>query len=244
MKLPHYHCSHDFDDCFCSECQQRRSDSLQKISDCHSPLSLDLNNNVCSPRLGVTKHCSGALTSPVTPNYRQTGDGLNKGWSSERVPLPQNGNRRQVGGAHFSFNNRGQLPSKWEDAERWIFGPATTDTGFKQSVPPTERRQRSKSGPLGASGVFYYSAHSPAVHTFDGIHESNLLAGSPFSAGIVPGHSMQTGYASNSRYPADSDLGITRSASLHGCTPELLNHFSTPYSPKMGIPQSYSSYIM
>ncbi|CAM8911289.1 unnamed protein product [Rhodiola kirilowii] len=222
------------------ECQKGRSDSLTKVSDRHRPASLDLNNNnnvnASSPRLGVIKHSlianhlSSAFPSPGTPNYRHPSGGLHKGWSSERVPLPQNGNRRQVGGALFPLNNERTLPSKWEDAERWIFSPVTTDIGFQKSVPLPQRRPKSKSGPLGPSGVAYYSSYSPAVHMFDGMQAGNLLTGSPFS---VSGDSPITGYECNLGCPDDNDPGIARSVSIHGCTAELLNRLSLPHSPRI-----------
>uniref|UniRef100_A0A7N0T415 Uncharacterized protein n=1 Tax=Kalanchoe fedtschenkoi TaxID=63787 RepID=A0A7N0T415_KALFE len=223
------------------ECQKRRSDSLPKMSDHHRQASLDLKNNVTaySPRLAVIKNSSNAnhrlvaFPSPGTPNYMHPSKGLQKGWSSERVPLPQNGNRRQLGGAHFSLNNQRTLPSKWEDAERWIFSPVSTDTGLQQSVPLPQRRPKSKSGPLGPSGVAYYSSLSPAVHMFDGIHGGNLLAGSPFSSGIMAIDNLRAGCGSNMGCPANNEPGITRSASIHGCKAELLNQYSLPHSPRI-----------
>uniref|UniRef100_A0A7N0UXH6 Remorin C-terminal domain-containing protein n=2 Tax=Kalanchoe fedtschenkoi TaxID=63787 RepID=A0A7N0UXH6_KALFE len=218
------------------ECQKRRSDSLSKMSDLHRQASMDLNNNLTaySPRVGVIKnisnanHGSSAFPSPGTPKYRHPSSSVQKGWSSERVPLPQNGNRRQVGAANFSFNNGRTLPSKWEDAERWIFSPVSTDTGLQQSVAPPQRRPKSKSGPLGPSGVAYGSSYSPAVHMFDGMHGGNMLTGSPFSAGIMAVDRLRGGNG-----PENSEPGITRSVSVHGCAAESLNHFSLPHSPRI-----------
>ncbi|XP_042941072.1 uncharacterized protein LOC122275850 [Carya illinoinensis] len=123
------------------ECQDRRSrsEALSKKPDRRRPASLDLNNvTVASslPRLATMKKSSavssrksGLLPSPRTPNYRQAGIGMQKGWSSERVPMQTSTNRRQPANvALLPFNNgRSTLPSKWEDEERWIFSSVPVD---------------------------------------------------------------------------------------------------------------------
>ncbi|KAB1220233.1 hypothetical protein CJ030_MR3G017057 [Morella rubra] len=159
------------------ECQDRRSrfEALSKKPDRRRPASLDLNNVAAtssSPRLGTMKKSSalssrrsGTFPSPGTPNYRQVGMGMQKGWSSERVPSHTSANRRQaVNSALLPFNNgRSTLPSKWEDAERWIFSPVSGDGVARPSFQPPQRRPKSKSGPLGPPGIAYYSLYSPAM---------------------------------------------------------------------------------
>ncbi|CAN1274068.1 Remorin 4.1 [Linum perenne] len=82
------------------------------------------------------------------------------------------------GAAFFPYNNGRALPSKWEDAERWIFSPVSGD-GMMRTRP------KSKSGPLGPPGVAYYSLFSPAVPSIDGGNMRNFTVGSPFSAGVM-----------------------------------------------------------
>ncbi|KAJ8772896.1 hypothetical protein K2173_028073 [Erythroxylum novogranatense] len=158
------------------ECQDRRSRSeIILKADRRRPASLDLNNVVAasSPRLAAMKKSlvssrkSGTFPSPGTPTYRHASVGMQKGWSSERVPSHTNGNRRQVGAASLPFNNGRTLPSKWEDAERWIFSPVSGDGVVRTSLAAPQRRPKAKSGPLGPPGVAYYSLYSPAMQTFD-----------------------------------------------------------------------------
>nr|CAD1825922.1 unnamed protein product [Ananas comosus var. bracteatus] len=151
------------------------------------PASLDLNGqgadaSVLSPRFvigglgGMSKSStassrsrSGTFPSPGTPNYNRHGVaviGYNKGWSSERVPLPANSSRKYAsGGLVLPFNNGRALPSKWEDAEKWIFSPVSGDGIGRSSMPPAHhyRRPKSKSGPLGPPGAIgvAYSTASP-----------------------------------------------------------------------------------
>ncbi|OMO74739.1 hypothetical protein COLO4_26522 [Corchorus olitorius] len=223
------------------ECQDRRtrSDALLKNPDKRRQASLDLNNvTASSPRLGsmkkssVTTRKSGAFPSPGTPNYHHnhhSSAGMQKGWSSERVPLHNNGGRRQGNAAGvLPFNNGRTLPSKWEDAERWIFSPVSGDSGVRQSIVHPQRRPKSKSGPLGPPGIAYYSLYSPAVHMFDGGHPGNFMAGSPFSAGVI----SADGLAIHSRshgggFAIRTEPCMARSVSVHGCS-EVANPPSLP----------------
>lgn len=178
------------------------------------PASLDLNGqgadaSVLSPRFvigglgGMSKSStassrsrSGTFPSPSTPNYNRHGVaviGYNKGWSSERVPLPANSSRRYAsGGLVLPFNNGRALPSKWEDAEKWIFSPVSGDGIGRSSMPPAHhyRRPKSKSGPLGPPGAIgvAYSTASPLAPCFDGGRVGHFTASSPFLAGVlIPG---------------------------------------------------------
>ncbi|KAJ0086810.1 hypothetical protein Patl1_08934 [Pistacia atlantica] len=219
------------------DCQERRSraEALSKKLDRRRPASLDLNNaTISSPRLGAMKKSSnlarksGTFPSPGTPNYRHTSVGMQKGWSSERVPLHTSGNRRQVNAALFPFNNGRTLPSKWEDAERWILSPVAGDGVVRQSYVPPQRRPKSKSGPLGPPGVAYYSLYSPAIPMFDGAPIGNLMVGSPFSAGVLAadGLAVHSG-GHGGAFPVRMEPCMARSASVHGCS-EVLNPPSLP----------------
>ncbi|XP_022768753.1 uncharacterized protein LOC111312601 isoform X2 [Durio zibethinus] len=223
------------------ECQDRRtrSEALLKNPDRRRPASLDLNNvSASSPRLGTVKKStvatrkSGAFPSPGTPNYHhhhQASVGMQKGWNSERVPLHNNGGRKQGTAAGvLPFNNGRNLPSKWEDAERWIFSPVSGDGGVRQSLMPPQRRPKSKSGPLGPPGIAYYSLYSPAMHMFDGGHTGDFMAGSPFSAGVIAADGLTIHSRSHAGgFAVRTEPCMARSVSVHGCS-EVVNPPSLP----------------
>nr|CAB3448017.1 unnamed protein product [Digitaria exilis] len=184
---------------------------------------------------------TGTFPSPGTPNYNRHCAGsmqYSKGWSSERVPLGTSSNRRYGGsGVVLPFNNGRKLPSKWEDAEKWILSPVSCDGVGRMSAPaPHHRRPKSKSGPLGhPAGIpGAYAAVSPLVPCFDGVlAASNFAAHSPFSAGVlIPEHGRigdfssgrgRSGDEGSSRsYSAEKEPYILRSASIHAWTETLM----------------------
>ncbi|KAJ9567476.1 hypothetical protein OSB04_003442 [Centaurea solstitialis] len=218
------------------DCQNRksRSEILLRKSDRRRPTSLDLNNQILnvtssSPRLAMKNSISNRRTSmfpsPVTPNYRPASIGVQKGWSSERVPSHTHTNRRQVSSALMSYNSGRTLPSKWEDAERWICSPVAGDGAVKPSVQQPQRRPKSKSGPLGPPGSAYYSMYSPAVHMFDGGNVGSLVAGSPFSSRVNAGDGLSIQYHdrqdSSGNFPSLTEPCMARSVSVHGCSESL-----------------------
>ncbi|EHA8588151.1 hypothetical protein COCNU_scaffold004243G000020 [Cocos nucifera] len=214
------------------------------------PASLDLNSQgsdaaLLSPSIVVgslgagmkqssaasSRSRSGTFPSPGTPNYRHGvgAAGYQKGWSSERVPLPVNSNRRYGGsGVLLPFNNGRTLPSKWEDAEKWIFSPISADGVGRPSVPPPHhRRPKSKSGPLGAPGSIHgvYASASPPVPCFDSQTVGNFAASSPYLAGVLIPERGCCGGGNDGRgggdgggrsYSASTDPYIMRSVSIHG----------------------------
>ncbi|AQK56362.1 Remorin family protein [Zea mays] len=184
---------------------------------------------------------TGTFPSPGTPNYNRHCAGsmqYSKGWSSERVPLGTGSNRRYGGsGVVLPFNNGRKLPSKWEDAEKWILSPVSCDGMGRMSAPaPHHRRPKSKSGPLGhPAGIpGAYAAVSPLVPCFDGVlAEANFAVHSPFSAGVlIPEHGRIGDFSSgrgrcgddgSSRsYSAEKEPYILRSASIHAWTETLM----------------------
>ncbi|XP_062220404.1 uncharacterized protein LOC133919874 isoform X2 [Phragmites australis] len=184
---------------------------------------------------------TGTFPSPGTPNYNRHCAGsmqYSKGWSSERVPLGTGSNRRYGGsGVVLPFNNGRKLPSKWEDAEKWILSPVSCDGIGRMSAPaPHHRRPKSKSGPLGhPAGIpGAYAAVSPFVPCFDGVlAAANFAAHSPFSAGVlIPEHGRIGDFSSgrgrcrdddSSRsYSAEKEPYILRSASIHAWTETLM----------------------
>ncbi|KAL4280955.1 hypothetical protein GQ457_03G039490 [Hibiscus cannabinus] len=222
------------------ECQDKRTrlDALLKNPDRQRPASFDLNNvSGLSPRLGAVKKNSvvtrklGAFPSPGTPNYHHHSSfGMHKGWSSERVPLHINGGRRQGNADGLSaFNNGRTLPSKWEDAERWICSPVSGETGARQSIVAPQRRPKSKSGPLGPPGIAYYSLYSPALQMFDGGHMGNFMAGSPFSAGVIAADGLKThSHNHGGEFAVRTEPCMARSVSVHGCS-EVANPPPLPF---------------
>ncbi|KAL2346413.1 hypothetical protein Fmac_000413 [Flemingia macrophylla] len=195
------------------ECQDRRSRSetlLKKVD------SLDLiHASGSSPRLQAVKKStftsrrSGAATfsSPDTPNYRIA---MHKGWNSERVPLHAGANRKHV----LQFNNGKALPSKWEDAERWILSPVSGDGTGRASLQLTQRRPKSKSGPLGPPGVAYHSLFSPAAPVFEVGNGGSFMAASTYSGDGLAILSGDHGGAFSTRI----EPCMARSASVHGCS--------------------------
>ncbi|XP_076939967.1 uncharacterized protein LOC143608965 [Bidens hawaiensis] len=175
-----------------------------------------------SPRFtmktSVSSRKTSTFPSPVTPNYSPAG-GIQKGWSSERV------NRRQVNSGLMSYNSGKALPSKWEDAERWICSPVGGDGGVRRSGQQPQRRPKSKSGPLGPRGSVYNSTYSPQVHMFDGGNIGSLLAGSPFSSRVNGGDGLFVRYHdqhdNSGSFPSLNEPCLARSLSVHGCSESL-----------------------
>ncbi|CAH1439347.1 unnamed protein product [Lactuca virosa] len=187
---------------------------------------------VCySPQLGSTtknpssfRH-SGAYTSPGTPDYGDNNVGsFQKGWYSERVALPSNSSRRHISAAALMpFNSGRTLPSKWDDAERWITSPLsgfgvckTTTTTTSTTTAPPPRRPKAKSGPLGLGGTTttsttpggvhnYFSNYSPALLPENGSSKNFLTTGV-----LVPDHGLpfHHGVVQSPNIPGWSELLI------------------------------------
>ncbi|KAL8487485.1 hypothetical protein ACS0TY_023969 [Phlomoides rotata] len=222
------------------DCQDRRlrSEVLLKKAERRRPASLDLNNPVpnavssSSPRFDVMKkptQRAGAFPSPGTPNYRQTSIGVQKGWSSERIPQHTNSNRRSVA-ALLPYNNGRTLPSKWEDAERWIFSPVSGDGTIRNSNQQPQRRPKSKSGPLGPPGVAYYQMFSPAVPMFEAGNTGKVMVSSPFSTRVMAGDGSSVRYGGGEgtgNFLVGTEPCMARSISIHGCS-EMLSQSSFP----------------
>uniref|UniRef100_A0ACD5ZFG8 Uncharacterized protein n=1 Tax=Avena sativa TaxID=4498 RepID=A0ACD5ZFG8_AVESA len=245
------------------ECQKQLQLRTDRAALVRPPASHELNGDtfggiellVLSPRclLGATvggmsksstassRSRSGTFPSPGTPSYNRHCAGnmqYPKGWSSERVPQGASTNRRYGGsGVVLPFNNGRKLPSKWEDAEKWILSPVSCDGIGRMSAPaPHHRRPKSKSGPLGhPAGIpGAYTSVSPMIPCFDGVlAAASFAAHSPFSAGVLmPDHVRNGGYSSgrgrcgddgSSRsYSAEKEPYIWRSASTHAWTETLM----------------------
>ncbi|KAH7845532.1 hypothetical protein Vadar_003246 [Vaccinium darrowii] len=193
-----------------------------------------------SPQLrGMKKHPLmsrnlGIYSSPGTPDYHDGNvGGIQKGWNSERVPLPSNSSRRHINAAVLMpFNSGRTLPSKWDDAERWITSPVS-GLGVSRPLPQQpQRRPKSKSGPLGGPGVDSFSNYSPAPPVLQGGSVRDFMVGSPFTTGVlVPdGISIQYG-GHNVVQPSLVHGGnaMGRTASLPGWS-DTLSESSSPSS--------------
>lgn len=125
----------------------------------------------------------GFLSPGAPPSYTDN----NKGWSSERVPPPSSSSistikapRRRIGSASAlttPFYSGRAIPSKWEDAERWICSPAVTTN--------PQRRQKSKSGPIVPPTLPHPPPYSPRLRAMEAAPKGLMVSGSPFSTGVL-----------------------------------------------------------
>lgn len=211
------------------ECRDRRtrSEALLNKVDRQRAASLDLNNvTVSSPRLEIMRKSSfspmtsdvSMLKSPAVTSCRPANAEIQKGWSSERVTLHKNYSLKQATTAFLPFSNGRTLPSKWEDAERWIFSPVLKDGVVRSSVPPPQRRPKSKSGPLGFPVIAYNSLYSPGMLMLERSKEVNFVS-SPFSEGMVAADGLAVHSSGREAdNPAQTQPCISRSVSVHGCS--------------------------
>lgn len=177
---------------------------------------------------GSFRH-SGAYTSPGTPEYGGTIDEVPKGWCSERVPLPtSSGGRRHISAAALiPFNSGRALPSKWDDADRWITSPVSGYSSFNTTAAESQRHPKSKSGPLGSPGLVYLSNYSPTV---DGSSVKNFMGNSPLTTGVMVPEGLSIQY--DARIVAKSESvyaenNINRSTSV----PEMSDVLSETMFP-------------
>ncbi|XP_042399969.1 uncharacterized protein LOC121989788 isoform X2 [Zingiber officinale] len=209
---PSKHCfSHPPKECQGQQCRSEEAVLTSRKLQRRRPVSLDFNSQIAdasfiSPRFfvgvvatEVKKSCanssqrrSSMLPSPRTPSYRHgvRAAAYQKGWSSERVPLPAHSCRRRGNsGLILPFVNGRTLPSKWEDAERWIFSPVPIEGAGKSPLPLSHHRcPKSKSEPLGPQakvGLGYTYSASPLVPCCDNSRVGNITANSPFLAGVL-----------------------------------------------------------
>ncbi|KAK8517535.1 hypothetical protein V6N13_127705 [Hibiscus sabdariffa] len=145
----------------------------------------------------------GAFPSPGASDYRDNGVVVSqKGWSSERVPRSSaninGGSRRHISASSLTpFYSGRTLPSKWEDAERWICSPVLGYGVSKNVNYQYQRRPKSKSGPIVPPGIAFYSNCSPSINLLDGGGSGsvrNLMAGSPFSTGVLMADGVSVHY--------------------------------------------------
>lgn len=163
-----------------------------------------------------SSHNFSAFPSPGVPNYWEINVMNQRGWSSERIPQPNSITRRRNAtvAALTPFYGR-TLPSKWEDAERWISSPIMGN-GYSRSLQShLQRRPKSKSGPIGSPGVSNYSNYSPAIPTPENRGFATSKLGSALSTGVlVPdGVALCYGGSSIERGQSYPECAIQRLAS-------------------------------
>ena len=188
-------------------------------------------------KVSVSSHNLGTLPSPGAPSYRDKSVGSQKGWSSERVPLPSNRNRRNLSATSLlPFNSGKTLPSKWEDAERWICSPVSGNGIGKNSYSQPHKRPKSKSGPIVPPEVVYYSNYSPVMRGLEGGScVRNVMVGSPLSTGVLAADNVLVHYGNvngEQSYLLHSENSWVQSTSLPGWL-ELLSEPSLSSSQGM-----------
>lgn len=169
----------------------------------------------------VLLHNSGTYTSPGTPDNNAGGGEFQKGWCSERVPLPLNSSRRHISAtALIPFSSGRALPSKWDDADRWITSPLSGNAAFRTPLVKPQRHHKSKSGPLGAPGIAYVPDYSPSVPAFERGKSRSFMAASPLTTGVLVPEGISLHYGggigvhgkirhSSSMAPSDNVTGWT-----------------------------------
>lgn len=183
---------------------------------------------------GSSSQKLGSFLSPGAPSYREKSIESQKGWSSERAllqPTSSSSSRRQGSGVAglTPFNSSGRtIPSKWDDAERWICSPVNSGHFAANSksccyAQQHQRRPKSKSGPIvppGGGTTAYYSNYSPTIPLRQGLVVKNLMVGmgSPFTTGVLAPHdalSLHHYYAHDTLFGPryDIDNGMQHSTS-------------------------------
>ncbi|CAI9780773.1 unnamed protein product [Fraxinus pennsylvanica] len=139
---------------------------------------------------------SGPYTSVGSPEYGDTEEGIPRGWSSERVPLPTNRiYRPHISASALMPVSVGRtLPSKWDDAERWITSPVSGYGARRASFMQPKRLLESNSGPLGTTGLVNLSDYSPTVPVLKGGSVRNLMSSSPLMTGVLVPQGLSIGY--------------------------------------------------
>ncbi|OIW09705.1 hypothetical protein TanjilG_21231 [Lupinus angustifolius] len=143
----------------------------------------------------------GSFHSPSATNSRnKNGFGNNqKGWCSEHVPNPKsNGSsssmrRHKTLAGLTAFNSGKTMPSKWNEAERWVCSPFSVssydDNNRRISYGKFHHRPKSISGPIMPPKVapYYSNCYSPnsVVPLRQGLVVRKLMVGSPFSTGVL-----------------------------------------------------------
>ncbi|RYQ91622.1 hypothetical protein S83_066753 [Arachis hypogaea] len=150
---------------------------------------MESNNNNSSSSMKL-----GSFLIPDMQNHSERSIGSQKGWNSERVVLNQTSRIRRHSGLTSFNSGRRTMPSKWDDAERWIcspvsgYGSSSNNNRNSYSRSQLQRHPKSKSGPImppGTSSSSYYSNYSPTIPLRQGLLVRNLMVGSSFTTGVL-----------------------------------------------------------
>ncbi|KAL5184320.1 Remorin 4.1 [Glycine soja] len=129
----------------------------------------------------------GSFPSPGAPYYRERNIRSQKGWCSERVSNSKlstsassiSRRHTMAGLTTTPFCGGRTLPSKWDEAERWICSPVSAYAESRScSHAQLQRRPKSISGPIVPPGV-------ASFYSNQGLVVRNLVVGSPFSTGVL-----------------------------------------------------------
>ncbi|CAI8609275.1 unnamed protein product [Vicia faba] len=158
---------------------------------------MDSSSVSVSVSASASSNNMGSFPSPGAPYYRERTRRYenNKGWSSERVSKQTNDNsssRRHTMSGLTPFSGGRTMPSKWDEAERWICSPVSAsyaDSRRNSHTQQQQRRPKSISGPIVPPlppGVACYSNYSPSAQQLrQGFVVRNLMVSSPFSTGVL-----------------------------------------------------------
>ncbi|XWS41906.1 hypothetical protein CRYUN_Cryun17cG0122400 [Craigia yunnanensis] len=155
----------------------------------------------------------GTFPSPGASDYRDNG-----------VVVAQKGGRT--------------LPSKWEDAERWICSPVLGYGVSKNANYQLQRRPKSKSGPIVPPGIAFFSNCSPSKQLLDGGGSGSVrdfIGGSPFSTGVLMADGGCRGADAGGdgdgeqSFMVQNDSNVARSAIIPGWS-DLVSESSLPSS--------------
>ncbi|XP_014519479.1 uncharacterized protein LOC106776513 [Vigna radiata var. radiata] len=186
----------------------------------------------------------GSFLSPGAPHYREKNIASQNGWSSERVLQPSSSSIRHQGSvANLTpFNSGRTVPSKWDDAERWICSPVSGYTNHKNnSYAQLHRRPKSKSGPIVPPGKGYYSNYSPTIPLRQGMAVKNfMMGGSPFSTGVLAPDaiSLHHYYSHDAVFGPHDDFDSTMQ-----CSSPLLNDNSEALLPSVSSAPVWSELL-
>ncbi|PIN25222.1 hypothetical protein CDL12_02028 [Handroanthus impetiginosus] len=173
---------------------------------------------------------SGAYTSPGTPEYGDNNVGeMPKPWSSERVPSTSSSRRHISAAALMPFNSGRALPSKWDDAERWITSPISAHSSGNGLISQPQRRPKSKSGPLGPPGLVYLPSYSPIVPALEGGNVRNFVANSPLTTGVLVPDVLSIRYDALKSNSLQGETTIARGTSAPALA-DLVGETSMPSS--------------
>jgi hypothetical protein len=189
----------------------------------------------------------GSFPSPGAPYYRDRTRRYenNKGWSSERVTKHTGSNyssRRHTMSGLTPFSGGRTMPSKWDEAERWICSPVSASYTDSRRTSHTQqqqqqqhhqqRRPKSISGPIvPPPGMALYSNYSPSVTQLrQGFVVRNLMVSSPFSTGVLAPVAVSVHHYDDDDDPHGTVFGYDIDHGIQYSTSPVLNQNGVRHS--------------